>query len=133
MKKDKFESNLLRGSLGLIELSVRPTVSNTGYAIPKSVQAASRKQVTPLYPQLHRLEADKLIKSKRDNSRGRKQKRYTLGERSGPSRWERRVRERNFIPLLYPRIDSSTNPIASDTGAVNTPASLFSKAFFHNR
>ena len=82
MKKDKFESDLLRGSLDLIVLSVLADGAQYGYAIQKSVLSASREKVTlaagTLYPLLHRLEADKLIKSKWDNSTGRKRKWYEL-------------------------------------------------------
>lgn len=82
MKKDKFQSDLLRGSLDLIVLSVLADEPQYGYAIQKSVNSVSLGRVKlaagTLYPLLHRLESDKLIKSKWDDSTGRKRKWYEL-------------------------------------------------------
>jgi len=79
---EKFERDLLRGSLDLMVLSVLADESQYGYSIQKQLNVASLGKVKlpagTLYPLLHRLESDKLIKSKWDNSTGRKRKWYEL-------------------------------------------------------
>ena len=79
---DKFSPELMRGSLDLMVLSVLAEESKYGYSLQQSLHSASRGMVDvkagTLYPLLHRLEADKLIKSKWDSSTGRKRKWYVL-------------------------------------------------------
>ena len=79
---EKFERDLLRGSLDLMVLSVLADASQYGYSIQKRLNAVSLGRVKlpagTLYPLLHRLESDKLIKSKWDDSTGRKRKWYEL-------------------------------------------------------
>ena len=79
---EKFQRDLLRGSLDLMILSVLAEGSKYGYLIQKQIREASRDQVDlqagTLYPLLHRLEADKLIRSRWDNSTGRRRKWYEL-------------------------------------------------------
>lgn len=81
-ESDKFESALLRGSLDLMVLSVLSEGSQYGYSIQKRLNKVSLGKVKlpagTLYPLLHRLEADKLIKSRWDDSTGRKRKWYDL-------------------------------------------------------
>ena len=81
-KNQKFESDLLRGSLDLMVLSVLAEGSQYGYSLQKRLNAASLGKVKlpagTLYPLLHRLESDKLIRSRWDNSTGRKRKWYDL-------------------------------------------------------
>ena len=81
-KNQKFESDLLRGSLVLMVLSVLAEGSQYGYSLQKRLNAASLGKVKlpagTLYPLLHRLESDKLIRSRWDNSTGRKRKWYDL-------------------------------------------------------
>ena len=82
-KKDqKFERDLLRGSLDLMVLSVLAEGSQYGYSIQKRINTASLGKVKlpagTLYPLLHRLETDKLIKCRWDDSTGRKRKWYDL-------------------------------------------------------
>lgn len=78
----KFERELLRGSLDLVVLSVLAGGKAYGYSIQKHVREASGGRVDlpagTLYPLLHRLEADKLIKSTWDKSTGRDRKWYEL-------------------------------------------------------
>jgi len=82
---EKFERDLLRGSLDLMVLSVLANESQYGYSIQKRLNAASGGKVKlpagTLYPLLHRLEADKLIKCRWDSSTGRKRKWYDLTAR----------------------------------------------------
>lgn len=79
---EKFESDLLRGSLDLMVLSVLAKEPQYGYSIQKSLNATSLGKVNlaagTLYPLLHRMEAEKLIKCKWDNSTGRRRKWYSL-------------------------------------------------------
>ena len=79
---EKFESDLLRGSLDLMVLSVLAEEPQYGYLIQKKLQTVSRKKIRlaagTLYPLLHRLEADKLIRSRLETSTGRQRKWYEI-------------------------------------------------------
>jgi PadR family transcriptional regulator PadR len=84
----KFQRDLLRGSLDLMVLSVLSESAKYGYLIQKEIRDASLGRVDlkagTLYPLLHRLEDDKLIRSRWDDATGRKRKWYELtaaGER----------------------------------------------------
>lgn len=80
--QESFERELLRGSLDLMVLSVIAEGSQYGYSIQKRVAAASREQVKlaagTLYPLLHRLENDGLIKSRWEEETGRPRKWYDI-------------------------------------------------------
>ena len=79
---DKFGRDLLRGSLDLMVLSVLADEPRYGYSIQRTIRDASRERVQieagTLYPILHRLEAEKLIRSRWDDSTGRRRKWYEL-------------------------------------------------------
>ncbi|WP_254512721.1 PadR family transcriptional regulator [Anatilimnocola floriformis] len=79
---DKFERDLLRGSLDLMLLSVLASGKKYGYLLQKQVRDASGGRVEiaagTLYPLLHRLEEDKLIRSSWDDDTGRRRKWYEL-------------------------------------------------------
>ena len=79
---DRFERDLLRGSLDMLILSALTETSKYGYLIQKTIQDTSGGRVElkagTLYPLLHRLEADKLIRSRWDESTGRRRKWYQL-------------------------------------------------------
>ena len=79
---DRFQRDLLRGSLDLMVLSVLMDGSQYGYLIQKKIRDASGGRVElkagTLYPLLHRLDADKLIRSRWDDSTGRRRKWYEL-------------------------------------------------------
>jgi PadR family transcriptional regulator PadR len=89
---EHFERELLRGSLDTMVLSVLADGPKYGYLIQKQLRESSGGQVQAqagtLYPLLHRLEADKLIKSKWDepvtnsggvtSAGGRRRKWYSL-------------------------------------------------------
>ena len=85
VNKDKFERDLLRGSLDLMVLTVLARESQYGYLIQKQlVEISDGKIKMPagtLYPLLHRLEKDKLIRSRWDSSTGRKRKWYEITAR----------------------------------------------------
>lgn len=79
---EKFERELLRGSLDLMVLSVLAGGKKYGYLIQKQLRETSGQRVNlqagTLYPILHRLEEDQLIRSSWDESAGRKRKWYEL-------------------------------------------------------
>ena len=79
---DTFQRDLLRGSLDLMVLSVLADEAKYGYLIQKQIRDVSQGRVDlkagTLYPLLHRLEADKLIRCKWDDSTGRRRKWYEL-------------------------------------------------------
>jgi PadR family transcriptional regulator PadR len=79
---DKFGRELVRGSLDLMALSVLAGGKKYGYLIQKEVREASAARVDlpagTLYPLLHKLEDEGLIKSSWDTSTGRERKWYEL-------------------------------------------------------
>ena len=79
---DRFQRDLMRGSLDLMVLSVLNEESQYGYMIQKKLNEASQGSVKlpagTLYPLLHRLEDKKLIKSRWDDSTGRRRKWYDI-------------------------------------------------------
>ena len=79
---EKFRSELMRGSLDLMVLSILTGGSKYGYSLQQELAEATDGLVDPkagtLYPLLHRLEGEKLIRSKWDDSTGRRRKWYEL-------------------------------------------------------
>ena len=79
---DAFDAELLRGSLDLMVLGVLAEGSKYGYALQQSLRDTTGGRVDPkagtLYPLLHRLEADGLIRSRWEQTTGRKRKWYDL-------------------------------------------------------
>lgn len=75
-------SELMRGSLDLMVLSVLSDGRQYGYALQARLRESSGGSVDlkagTLYPLLHRLEAEKLIKATWDAGGGRKRKWYEL-------------------------------------------------------
>lgn len=80
----KLNPELMRGSLDLVVLTVLSGGRKYGYLLQQELRDASRglvdMQAGTLYPLLHRLEADKLIRSRWDDSTGRRRKWYELTE-----------------------------------------------------
>lgn len=78
----KLSSEFLRGSLDLMILSVLAEEPMYGYSIQKRLSEVSgdavQLQAGTLYPLLHKLEADKLVRSKWEKSTGRSRKWYEL-------------------------------------------------------
>ncbi len=78
----KFQRDLVRGSLDLMILSVLAGGKKYGYAIQKEVREASGARVDlaagTLYPLLHKLEDERLVKASWDDSTGRQRKWYEL-------------------------------------------------------
>ena len=79
---ERFQRELIRGSLDLMVLSVLADKSQYGYAIQKQIRDASSEQVKlpagTLYPLLHRLEDERLIRSRWEKSTGRPRKWYEI-------------------------------------------------------
>jgi DNA-binding PadR family transcriptional regulator len=79
---DRFSAELLRGSLDLMVLSVLMQGPQYGYAIQQKVRDVSDGRAAlaagTLYPLLHRLEVEKLIRSRWDESTGRRRKWYEI-------------------------------------------------------
>jgi DNA-binding PadR family transcriptional regulator len=82
MGVQRFQRQWLHGSVDLMVLSVFSDGAQYGYAIQKRVAEASAGRVKltagTLYPLLHRLEADRLIRSRWDRRAGRPRKWYEL-------------------------------------------------------
>lgn len=92
----QFQRDLLRGSLDLMVLSVLNDGSKYGYLIQKQIREASGERVKlqagTLYPLLHRLEEDKLIRSRWDESSGRNRKWYEITA-AGKHRLQKQTQE----------------------------------------
>lgn len=77
-----FQRDLLRGSLDMMILSALARGAQYGYGVQKQIEIASQGRAKiaagTLYPILHRLESDKLIKSRWEDGTGRKRKWYEL-------------------------------------------------------
>src|SRR5688572_8563203 len=115
---DKFSSELMRGSLDLMVLSILAGGPQYGYLIQQRLREASRDmarlQAGTLYPLLHRLEADKLIKSRWDDSTGRRRKWYELSS-AGRARLKRQAAQWQeyadcLRALLAPVLDPPGQP-----------------------
>ena len=82
MTTDQFQRDLLRGSLELMVLAVLADGQQYGYLIQKLVCQRSgnlaRLTAGTLYPLLHRLEAQKVVRSRIDKTNGRRRKWYEL-------------------------------------------------------
>ena len=79
---EKTSGELIRGNLDLLVLSALAEESKYGYLIQQDLERSTGGMVSvqagTLYPLLHRLEADKLVRSRWDRSTGRKRKWYEL-------------------------------------------------------
>jgi PadR family transcriptional regulator, regulatory protein PadR len=115
----KFNPELMRGSLDLMVLSVLASGSKYGYLLQQDLRDASRGlvdvQAGTLYPLLHRLETDKLIRCKWDASTGRRRKWYELTE-PGRKRLSAQAREWHeyavcLRAMLTPVLDSVPRPV----------------------
>ena len=114
----KFNPELMRGSLDLMVLSILAAGPRYGYLLQQELHNASRClvdiQAGTLYPLLHRLESDKLIRCKWDDSTGRRRKWYELNE-AGRKRLSAQAREWHeyaecIRKLLAPVTDTVPRP-----------------------
>ena len=110
---EKFSSELLRGSLDLMILSVLADGATYGYSIQKRLSDASRQavllQAGTLYPLLHGLESEKLIRSKWERSTGRARKWYELTA-AGKRRLHQQATEwHNYVACLKQLLPSANS------------------------
>src|SRR5262245_13059407 len=114
----KFNPELMRGSLDLMVLAVLASGRKYGYLLQQDLREASRGlvdvQAGTLYPLLHRLESDKLIRSKWDESTGRRRKWYELTD-PGRKRLAAQAREWHeyaecLRALLAPTLETLIRP-----------------------
>lgn len=93
---ERFQRDLLRGSLDLMVLSVLSDGPKYGYLIQKQIREASGERVPlpagTLYPILHRLEEDKLVRAEWNDESGRRRKWYRLTS-AGQNRLKQQARE----------------------------------------
>lgn len=77
---EKYKRDLFRGSLDVMVLAVLCDGRQYGYSIQKQIKLSSGQsiQAGSLYPLLHRLESDGLIKATWDKSSARERKWYEL-------------------------------------------------------
>ncbi len=115
---EKNSGELIRGNLDLLVLSVLADEPKYGYLIQQSLADETgglvNVQAGTLYPLLHRLEAEKLVRSRWDHSTGRKRKWYELTP-SGRKRLERQAHQwREYADcvwrMLSPVLGGSVSP-----------------------
>lgn len=118
----KYSTAWMRGSLDLMVLSVLSRGAKYGYLIQKELQVVTGGemdlQAGTLYPLLHRLENRKWIRSRWDDSTGRRRKWYELtpmGEKALSRQAEQWAHYANCIqsliaPLLTPPKPASPKP-----------------------
>jgi PadR family transcriptional regulator PadR len=117
MTDGNFSQNLLRGSLDLMTLSVLSTGAKYGYLIQKELRIISGGQVElkagTLYPLLHRLENRKWIRSRWDDSTGRRRKWYELtpqGHRAVARQAEQWTRHAQWVQQLIAPLIAEPKP-----------------------
>lgn len=108
---DPLNPELIRGSIDLMVLSALSDGAKYGYLIQQRLKESSGKLVDlkagTLYPILHKLEQDKFVKSRWDDSTGRRRKWYELTV-SGKKRLIHRATEwRNYVDCL----ENILNPV----------------------
>ena len=79
---ERLDAELLRGSLDLMVLAVLADGPAYGYSLQQRLREVSGQRVDlqagTLYPLLHRLEADKLVRTRWEADTGRRRKWYEL-------------------------------------------------------
>ena len=108
---DPLNPELIRGSIDLMVLSALSDGAKYGYLIQQRLKESSGELVDlkagTLYPILHKLELDKFVKSKWDDSTGRRRKWYELTA-SGKKRLIHRAKEwRDYVACL----ENILNPV----------------------
>ncbi len=120
--RGKTTSDMVRGNLDLMVLSTLCDGPKYGYLIQETLAKASGGtlvvQAGTLYPLLHRLEADGLVRSRWDRSTGRRRKWYQLTP-AGRKRLKEQARQwRDYADciwrILAPVLGRSPDP-AGDT------------------
>lgn len=115
---DGLNPELMRGSLDLMVLSCLTDGTKYGYLIQQRLRDASEELVDlkagTLYPILHKLESAKLVKSRWDESTGRRRKWYELTA-AGKKQLTKRVAEwQSYVSclerILGPLVDPAPQP-----------------------
>ena len=104
MPTGDFNSELIRGSLDLLVLSTLQEGAKYGYLIQQTLREGSAERVRltagSLYPILHRLEAERLVKAKWDDSTGRRRKWYSLTAAGRKQLSRRAAQWREYVDCL---------------------------------
>jgi PadR family transcriptional regulator, regulatory protein PadR len=104
---------LLRGSLDLMILSVLAEGPMYGYSIQKRLAEASgnavQLQAGTMYPLLHKLEADKLIRSRWERSTGRPRKWYELTAAGNRRLHQQATEWHSYVECLKQLLPASKN------------------------
>ncbi len=117
---EKSSEGMLRGNLDLLVLSTLLDGEKHGYLIQKNLQRSSDGLVSiqagTLYPLLHRLEADHLIRSRWDESTKRRRKCYEL-TRAGQKRLHSQaVQWREYVACVQKMLQPLFEPGAIPAG-----------------
>ncbi len=119
---EKNSGELIRGNLDLLVLSVLADEPQYGYLIQQSLAGETgglvNVQAGTLYPLLHRLEAEKLVRSRWDHSTGRKRKWYELTPH-GRKRLERQAHQwREYADCVWRMLSPVVGGAVSPAGGV---------------
>jgi PadR family transcriptional regulator PadR len=112
-----FSGELVRGNLDLMVLSVLCDGAKYGYLIQQRLSNASRGRVNvqagTLYPILHKLEGDKLVKAKWEESTGRPRKWYELTAKGQKRLAHRATQWQQFAACLHELLEPVLEPRAN--------------------
>ena len=113
---ETFQRDLLRGSLDLMILSVLGDGPKYGYLIQKEIRTASGDRVPlpagTLYPILHRLEEEELVKAEWNDESGRNRKWYRITP-AGRNRLKQRVSEWTEFAACIQRLVSAVTDVGT--------------------
>jgi len=108
---EKFQRELMRGSLDLMVLAIIARGRQYGYSIQKHVETASDGRIAipagTLYPLLHRLESQGLVASSWDDSTGRKRKWYEITSRGRKALGQQSSTWRTYVDCVRTLLDGS--------------------------
>ncbi len=108
---DKFQRELMRGSLDLMVLAIIARGRQYGYSIQKHLDAASEGRIAipagTLYPLLHRLESQGLVASSWDESTGRKRKWYEITNRGRKALGQQSSTWHSYVDCVRTLLDGS--------------------------
>ena len=108
---EKFQRELMRGSLDLMVLAIIARGRQYGYSIQKHVEAASDGRIAipagTLYPLLHRLESQGLVASSWDDSTGRKRKWYEITDRGRKALGQQSSTWRTYVDCMRMLLDGT--------------------------
>lgn len=121
----RFTPDLMRGTLDLMVLGVLADGPQYGYSIQQRLREASRGQVNAqagtLYPLLHRLEQEGLIRARWDDDSGRRRKWYEL-TRSGRAQLKRQAQQWHEYAACVRRLLDGVTGLSGMASAAGKPA-----------